>query len=236
MTLLRVLLDQWISNYDDVWVALYRLLLDYEHGVPRITDSNRLRQGIWRQRAQQIEAELAKALDCSPQEVSQYLDTFMRNTYEPGTQRMNPIGIAFACAVVYLLQRFAVGLYDWKMEVRIGLDVFPNLAGFRRQSVDIVALQDKEPYAAISSKWGIRHDRVRDPQEEADTYKQQVPSLKFYVTTNEFDSARLQKVLTYPTIDGVFHIKRDLVWQVYSGVPKELAGLKDITELFPLFP
>ena len=88
----------------------------------------------------------------------------------------------------------------------------------------------------ISSKWGIRHDRIRDPQEEADTYKREEPSLRFFVVTNEFDNARLQKLLTYPTIDGVFHLRRELVRQVYMGMPNELAGLRDLTELFALFP
>jgi hypothetical protein len=77
---------------------------------------------------------------------------------------------------------------------------------------------------------------VRDPQEEADTYKREIPSLRLYVVTNEFDSARLQKVLTYPSIDGVFHVRRDFVWQVYGGVTEALANLKDLTELFALFP
>jgi hypothetical protein len=149
---------------------------------------------------------------------------------------MNPVGIAFASAVVYLIQRFSGGSYECKIEARIGADVFPNLKGFRRRSVDILASHQRDPFAVISSKWGIRHDRVRDPQEEADTYKQQVPSLKFFVVTNEFDSARLQKVLEYPTIDGVFHVRRDLVWQVYGGITDELANLKDLTDLFVLFP
>ncbi|MFN3309719.1 MAG: hypothetical protein ACK44E_10985 [Anaerolineales bacterium] len=119
---------------------------------------------------------------------------------------------------------------------RLALMFFPNLTDFRRKSVDIVALRLGDPFAVISSKWGIRHDRIRDPQEEADTYKREVPSLKFFVVTNEFDSARLQKLLTYPTIDGVFHVRRDLVWEVYSGMTDELANLKDLTELFVLFP
>jgi hypothetical protein len=122
------------------------------------------------------------------------------------------------------------------MEAKIGVDVFPNLRDFRRKSVDIVALRQGSPFAVISNKWGIRHDRVRDPQEEADTYKREAPSLKFFVVTNEFDSARLRKVLTYPTIDGVFHVRRDLGWQVYGGMTDELANLKDLTELFVLFP
>jgi hypothetical protein len=237
MALVRKLLDEWVSSPDDMWVAFYRLLLDYEHGVPRMTDSNRLKKGAWRQRALQVEAELAKALGCSPGDVAGEVDVFMCQMYAAGTQKMNPVGIAFACAIVHLLQRFATGRYQWKMEAKIGVDVFPCLlTGFRRQSVDIVAFQHGQPYAVLSSKWGIRHDRVRDLQEEADIYKREVPTLKFFVTTNEFDNARLQKVLTYPTIDGVFHVRRDLVWRVYSGMTDELAHLRDLTELFPYFP
>jgi hypothetical protein len=102
--------------------------------------------------------------------------------------------------------------------------------------VDIVAFREDQPFAVVSSKWGIRHDRVRDPLEEADTYKQQVPSLKFFVATNEFDNGRLQKILTYPTIDGVFHVRRDLVWQVHGKAAQKLASLKDLTEWFAYFP
>jgi len=239
MAFVRKFLDQWIRRDDDIWVALYRLLLDYIYGVPRITDSNRLKPGprsekAWRERAKLVERALATAMQCDPQEVAKNVDVFMTSVYPPGTQRMNPIGIAFACAVVYLIQRFAAGSYEWKMEAKIGVDVFTNLTGFRRKSVDIVAFHQGDLFAVISSKWGIRHDRVRDPQEEADTYKREVPSLKFFVVTNEFDTARLQKVLTYPTIDGVFHVRRDLVWQVYGGMTGELANLKDLTELFVL--
>jgi hypothetical protein len=228
--------DQWIRTADDIWSAIYRLFLDYIHGVLRITDSNRLKQGIWRERAKQVERALAASMHCGAKEVANHLDVFMTQLYPPKTQRMNPIGIAIACAVVYLIQRFSIGNYSWKIEARVGVDVFPNLKGFRRKSVDIVALKDGSPFAVISSKWGIRHDRVRDLQEEADTYKQEVPSLKIFVVTNEFDRARLQKVLLYPTIDGVFHLRRELVWQVYGGMTNDLANLRDLTELFMLFP
>ncbi len=215
--------------------ALYRLLLDYIYGVPRITDSNRLREGIWRERARQVELSLARAISCAPYEVANHLDIFMRELYTPGVQRMNPVGIAFASAVVHLIQKFSSQTYQWTIEAKIGVDVFPNLKGFRRQSVDIVAASQGAPFAVISSKWGIRHDRIRDPQEEADTYKREIPSLKFFIVTNEFDNARLQKILTYPTIDGVFHVRRDLVWQVYGGPMPSLSNLKDFTELLPHF-
>jgi len=236
MAFVRELSDRWVHTPADMWIALYRLLLDYKHDVPRITDSNRLRSGVWRRRALQVEQALAEALQCGPPAVANHLDVLMRRLYPPGTQQMNPVGIAFACAVVYFVQRFGIRPYDWKMEAKIGIDVFPNLTGFRRRSVDIVALQQGIPFVIVSSKWGIRHDRVRDLQEEADIYKQQVPSLVFFMVTNEFDSARLQKVLTYPTIDGVFHVRRDLVWQVYGGATSELANLRDLAELFSFLP
>ena len=46
MELVTVLFDRSISDENSLWIALYRLLLDYEHGVPRITDSNQLRNKV----------------------------------------------------------------------------------------------------------------------------------------------------------------------------------------------
>ncbi len=62
MQLLTVLFDQWVGDESQLWIALYRLLLDYEHGVPRIADSNRLKQGVWRERALQVQSLLARGL------------------------------------------------------------------------------------------------------------------------------------------------------------------------------
>jgi len=66
MTFVRRFLDKWVHTPNDIWVALYRLLLDYIYGVPRITDSNRLREGIWRERARQVELSLARAILVPP--------------------------------------------------------------------------------------------------------------------------------------------------------------------------
>lgn len=237
MDFIATRLASLVQKPADIWVAIYILLLDYTNDVLRITDSNRLRPGaIWFQRAQIVEQELAHALGCSPADVSNLVDEFMRTVYPPNTQRMNPVGIALACATVYLIDRYAAGKYDWKMEVKIGKEIFASLTNFRRSSVDIVAFQGGNPFAVISSKWGIRHDRIRDPQEEADTYKRHETGLKFYMLTSEFDNGRLQHLLNYPTIDGVFHINKHLVWKVYGGNPPGLVGLKDFTDLFPLFP
>lgn len=236
MAFIKKMLGDMILQKKDVWVALYCLFLDYIHSAPRITDSNRLKKGVWLDRAKTVENVLSEALKCETHEVVSHVDILMRQFYPPETQRMNPVGIGFACAIVYLIDRFA-GKYDWMMEARIGKDVFPNLTDFRRKSVDIVAFKKDKPYAVISSKWGMRHDRIRDPQEEAETYKKEVPELKFFVVTNEFDNGRLQHLLNWKTIDGVFHINRDLVLQLYGNdIHDGLIGLKNITDLFPLFP
>jgi hypothetical protein len=236
MSFIKRMLDGMPPNETNIWVAIYCLFLDYIHNVPRITDSNRLTKGIWVRRAKMVEDALSEALQCETNEVINHVDILMRQLYHPGTQRMNPVGIGYASSVVYLIDRFA-GKYDWKIEARIGKDVFPNLSGFRRKSVDIVAFKKGKLYAVISSKWGIRHDRIRDPQEEAETYKKQDPKMKFYVITNEFDNGRLQHLLNWKTIDGVFHINRDLVMQIYGNdIPDGLPGLKNLTDLFPLFP
>ena len=141
MAFVSKMLDQWVFTVDDIWVALYRLLLDYVYDVPRITDSNRLKHGIWRERAKQVEHSLAEVMSCETQEVKNHLDVLMNQLYPAGTQRMNPIGIAFACAIIYIIQRFSSQSYTWKMEAKIGVDVFPDLMNFRRKSVDILAFQ-----------------------------------------------------------------------------------------------
>jgi len=225
-----------IRALDEAWISLYRLFLDYAHGVPRITDSNRLRGGAWRQRALEFQGALAVAIGCNPDDLEGQLDVLMRALYPAGTQRMNPIGIGFACAIACLGERFCGRRYVWRSDARIGKDVFPGLSGYRRKTVDIVALVQGTPYAALSTKWGIRHDRLRDAQEEANTYKLLCPSIKFFVVTNEFDSARLGKLLNYPGIDGVFHVRSALVRQAYRGAPGTPAGLRDLCELFPLLP
>jgi hypothetical protein len=59
-------------------------------------------------------------------------------------------------------------------------------------------------------------------------------SLKFYVATNEFDPARLNKLLEDYRIDGVFHVNRRLVVDV-AKVDGRLERLRDLSELLSLF-
>lgn len=236
--IVKTLFDEWQTTPDTLWQSIYRLLLDYVHDVPRITDANRLRKGVWQQRAKQVEQILAQALKCSPNGVKAQVDILMRNHYATDVQRMNPVGNAFACSIVYAGRKFGNSVYRWAMEVPVK-DVFPilneaEIERLNRKALDIVIFKNDVVFAVISSKWGTRHDRLRDQHEEADFYKHHLPTLKFYVATNEFDSGRLQKLLRYPAIDGVFHVHNNLVNIVYSSLP-ELVNLKDFTDLFLLF-
>ena len=59
-------------------------------------------------------------------------------------------------------------------------------------------------------------------------------SLKFYAVTNEYDPARLSKVIEDYCIDGVFHVHRTLVTDV-AEVDGRLEGLLDLSELLTRF-
>lgn len=229
------LLAGWVRGPTNLWVPLYRLLLDYEHGVPRITDSNRLRRGIWRDRALQVETVLAQAIGCNERQVENHVDVFMRQLYEPRAQRMNPVGIAFQWAIILLCERFGGTGYNWQMEAKAA-ELFPRAESLPHERIDIAVFDSDGLYAIVSSKWGLRHDRIKDLWEEADAYKVQQPGLKFFVVTNEFDKARLAKVVSHRTIDGVFHIAPDLLRLTYAPWPAVLNPLRDLIELFPLFP
>src|SRR3990172_8511277 len=114
MAFVRQFLEKNCSNTGDFWVALYLLLLDYSHGV-RITDANRL-HGIWRRRAKKVELLLAEEMNCDRNAVKGRVDVLMRELYKKGTQKMNPLGIALASAVIYYIERFATGLFTFKVE------------------------------------------------------------------------------------------------------------------------
>ncbi len=58
--------------------------------------------------------------------------------------------------------------------------------------------------------------------------------LKFYAVTNEYDPARLTKVLEDYRIDGLFHVRRTLVVDV-ANVDGRMENLRDLSDLLQLF-
>lgn len=86
--------------------------------------------------------------------------------------------------------------------------------------------------------YSVRHDRVNDVTSECPTYKQAFDlvygsqsnaPMKFYVVTNEYDPARLSKMIDDHCIDGVVHVHKDAVTKVcgLNGRLEELIDLAD---------
>jgi hypothetical protein len=90
------------------------------------------------------------------------------------------------------------------------------------------------PRCVISAKWSIRHDRLKDIKDEAAYFKTLQSRLDFYVVTNEFDPARLTKLLDDYRIDGVFHVHKPFVVDV-AGLDDRLKNLRDLSELLLKF-
>jgi hypothetical protein len=101
--------------------------------------------------------------------------------------------------------------------------------------IDLVALKGMLPVAFVSCKWSLRHDRINDITSECPDYKSaamrlRIP-LKYFVLTNEFEPARLLKLLSDPCIDGVVHVHKQAVVEVCK-MDGRLTAMLDLTELF----
>jgi hypothetical protein len=94
--------------------------------------------------------------------------------------------------------------------------------------IDVLIVKNKQPRAVVSCKWSIRHDRISDPTNECTSYKaaavQRNLPFDYFVATNEFDAARLQKVLGQHCVDGMVHVHEPLLAAV-SG-PASVPVLK----------
>ena len=93
----------------------------------------------------------------------------------------------------------------------------------------------------ISAKWSLRHDRLSDITNECPVYKasyqriyrtNERPELKYFVATNEFDPARLNKILDDSCVNGVVHVHKPAVTEVcqLDGRLDELIDLEDFVK------
>jgi len=240
---------------ETAWLGIYQVLLWYEHvdwagyhSLPHIAEADRLRPPVrkrgsgaqkataWQQRAAAAETYLAKALRCETGHVSDHLDQLMRRPEYQPLQRQNPLGIAFAGLVTHVLRRFGSQLVEFRTEVQAD-GVFPGISMPGRSvapAIDLLVLREERPRAIISAKWSLRHDRINDITNECPVYKSaalrlRVP-LEYYVVTNEFDPARLQKILADTCVDGLAHVHKPLVTRVL-GLDGRLDRLLDLVDL-----
>jgi len=231
----REVLSPHLTNPSSAWRGFYELLLWYEHGVPHIIDGDKLVGGIWRARAQAVQKAVAAELGCTARDLRKRVDLLLSNTlFSKPPQRQNPLGIGFVAALRVTLEAFSSSDYLFLPEEAIGKSVFRGIREAPRSAPDIVVVKGEREIGVISAKWSIRHDRLKDLKDECNYFKTLMGSLKFYVATNEFDPARLNKLLEDYRIDGVFHVNRRLVVDV-AKVDGRLERLRDLSELLSLF-
>lgn len=247
--IIESILEPWSHRRQDFWKGIYQALLWYEHGVPHIVEANDLKKQIWRYRAKNVEKKLAVAYRCKPDQVSTKVDQLLQSPILQGQQRQNPLGTGFSACLVYLLRREAAPVFEFIPKAVVGHAVFKKVRKPPRKEVDIAVLKKGREYAIISTKWSIRHDRLKDWLDECDFYKTRAGLPYYFVVTNEFSRGRLKKVLENACKNGLYHVNRTLLLAAYSGREKlkqaklpiqdeeigEMAEVEDLTALFDHF-
>jgi len=206
---------------ETAWLGVYQVLLWYENGLPHIIDADKLRRpGAWRQRAEAIEAHIASQLRIQPGAVRGAVDLLLTSPSFVDLQRQNSLGIAFSGLIMHVLKTFGNPAISYELEVDAG-SIYPGIRFPGRSTtprVDVLARQANHPRAVISGKWSARHDRINEITNECPTYKQAAAFLRqpleFVVVTNEFDPARLSKILGDNCIDCLVHVHKPNVTQI----------------------
>jgi hypothetical protein len=246
-------------NPATAWLGIYQTLLWYEpvnwvgfSQLPHIIDANQLRPASpqlqrtwtrpnrWQRCAASVAEYLAQHLNCTVADVPDKVDRLMKHLSYAGMQRQNSLGIGFAGLVMHILRKFGSAAIEYETEVH-ATTLFPDISLAGRSTAsrgDLIARVEGVPRATISAKWSVRHDRVNDVTNECASYKDAYNQkygytgkpLFYFVVTNEFEPARLTKMLSDPCADGVVHVHKDAVTQV-CGMNGRLEDLMDIKDL-----
>ncbi len=241
------------------WLGIYQALMWYEpvnwvgySQLPHIIDANQLRPASpqlqrtwtrpnrWQTCAAAVAEYIAQHLNCAVTDVPDKVDLLMKHLSYAGMQRQNSLGIGFAGLVMHTLRKFGSPSVDYETEV-YATTLFPGIALAGRSTAsrgDLIVRVGGIPRAIISAKWSVRHDRVNDVTNECSSYKAAYNQahgstgkpLFYFVVTNEFEPARLTKMLSDPCADGVVHVHKAAVTKV-CGMNGRLQGLLDLQDL-----
>lgn len=244
------------------WLRIYQILLWFEPVnwlgytmLPHIIDADKLRPNsprqqlswskpkIWQRRAQWISDYLGNELGCAIEELPDKTDLLMKKPNYQGLQRQNILGTAFTGLIKHVLEAFGAPNIHYGNEVE-GTKIFPGVAFPGRSStprIDILAEREGTPLAVLSAKWSLRHDRLSDITNECPIYKasyqrifrtSERPQLRYFVITNEFDPARLNKILDDTCADGVVHVHKPAVTEIcqLDGRLDKLIDLEDFVK------
>lgn len=252
-------------NAATAWLGIYQTLLWYEkvnwvgyRKLPHIIDADNLRPAspakkrtwkkpnAWQQRAQALTVYLARQLNYPEDTLPDKTDLLMKKPDYDGMQRQNTLGIAFAGLIKHVLEKFGHTSISYETEVDAS-SIFPGITFPGRSGtprIDLLAKKTGIPRAIISSKWSLRHDRMSDLTNECPVYKAAYERiyrqtrrahLLYYVLTNEYGPARLQKMLDDTCIDGVVHVHKPAVLEVCK-LDGRLDRLMDLTDFIEVTP
>jgi hypothetical protein len=212
--------------------------------LPHIIDANRLTYPlsakgelrIWQTRAIAVEEYMAEQWGVNAGQISGMVDKLMKLPAYAGLQRQNIVGSAFAGLIKHALELFGSQSVTYELEVA-GDKAFPGVQLPTRTGepfIDILVRKQGRNRGIISTKWSIRHDRINDLTSECRAYKNAATftdsKIFYYVATNEYDPARVEKPLTDKCIDGVVHVHKPLVTEV-SGLNGRLTEFLDLSDL-----
>jgi len=245
------------------WLGIYQALLWFEPvnflgfgDLPHIIDADKVRPAspakrrswtnpnVWQQRAQALCGYLADHLKCPIERVHDHTDLLMKHPDYEGMQRQNTLGIAFAGLVQHILEKFGSSSASYETEVDAA-DIFPGITVPGRSSaprMDLLVRTTNNPRVVVSTKWSIRHDRLNDITNECPVYKaaynqiyrqSRHSHLLYYVATNEYDPARLNKLLSDTCVDGVVHVHKRAVVEICQ-LNGRLTRLIDLTDFIRL--
>lgn len=247
------------------WLGIYQTLLWYVpvssatfDELPHIIEANELRPAssqdswpstkAWQKKAHSVHVYLAQQLHCPAPDVKSCVDLLMKHPNHLRKQRHNPLGSAFAGLVEHVLSRFGSQSVSYETEVN-ATSVFAGITFPGRSttpSMDILASRGGIPRAVISAKWSLRHDRMNDITNECPVYKAAyqriyrrpgLPDIRYYLITNEYAPARLDKMLHDTCLDGVVHVHKPAVVNIceLDGRMVDLIDLEDFVSLTSLW-
>ena len=239
------------SLIETAWLAVYQVLLwhetfDSQTYLPHIIDADKLRPrklglkpNIWAERAANINSFLAQQLASKLDDVHSLCDLLMCSPEYKGRQRQNPLGIGFSELICHILRKFGSENIEYKTEYP-ARQLFPGVqlqSRSKNPSIDVLALKNGVPVAIITTKWSIRHDRLTDVIDESISYRSAAMrcglKVPVFFVTNEFDPARLDKVISNEYVEAVVHVCPKLLLDV-CGLNGRLTQLKDLPHLVNL--
>ena len=257
------LLNQHQWSAQEAWKGIAFLLMtckrwvgrgygwDSHHDVPTYREANDIgytgsgNPNAYLRRGRDLKQYLASSLGVDERNLCSKIGRFYDHPRIEDLQPHNLKGHAFRSIVVNYLKRFGDSGISYEEEVN-PKDLFPG-SSFSSLSkdprVDIVAWRQASPVALLSTRWGLRHDRMEVIQ-ESEIYMNAAPQhCNFYPVLGENDVTRLEKVLrnSAPIMQGasitatVHHCPEMVIHGIdFRGernAESRLTGIKDLSFL-----